>query len=786
MKDFEVSDDPENGDLLLSPVGGEEIVRPQSQDDHFQNLLGGVLSDSVADALCPIITQLVDEDDRARSKAIEIAKDALELLGIGGESKPDDVEYEQADRSDSQLLLTAHTRFQTKATAAILPQPKKVCIAEANEDISQIKDPVERKRKKDELDAIKRRVEDFYTDYLFNRAQPYQEDTDSIIFDCGLHGTGFRKIYTDRSRSANKVRVEYVPFQDLIVAPRDRRYTHRMMMKTSDLIRRIQRGVYLSDSKVSASALVGVDELTRAASEVMGVDLSDGNISGHQIDETYLDLVLEGDEHPEGLARPYVVTIHRTSQKILSIVRDWQPRDNEEKPIDAFSPYVYAPGPSGRMGIGLGHILGNTTRAVRTGQRRAFEAAYLQNLPFGYIASSMSIRDGSSKITPGTLRTIDSPTEDISKAIQINKFDGPSPGLMTLIDRVEANGKELGGIATIDFSQMMRAGVTAAPAIAALEESTEFQTSIHRRLYDANAMEMKLLHDRMQEAYGNQVITYGNGRMLHAGDLLAVDLLPVMKPGYVSKQKALMEAQLLMEAADKAPDVINKRAAVIEYVKSLGRSDIDDFILPDPSESPPEPADPVTEYMAVLMGKPVTSGLAQNHAAHIDAHNSQMRIIETSQMPVEDGQRAMAMLAAHIVEHHAQMMLVDVATRIGIDPSVLASGVPPEIEAQVSGRIAEATRQVEEDRRPQEGGGDDGIMREMIKTDRDLKMLGMKQEHEIKLADIKARYDSQLQKQKDDAEMDRAQQDDATALAIEAQNRKNGGNARPRAGTITT
>lgn len=782
---FNVTIDPDTGDVIIDERTSGQTPSEDLDSGHFDNLVP-LMDPTDVDAICASLTTRLADDEKGQAAFKELMAEHVRLLGAGPESDPDDYTYEASDTSDHPLLLTAMTRFQSKATAAIMPAPNKVCRAVHNRDLGNIPDVREKQKVKTMLRKVEVRVEDFYTDYLFRRDQTYKEDTDRIVWESGLHGIGIRKIYNDMSRSRNKTRIEWVPIQNMLFSYDSRsttrgRISQKIDMPTSDLIRMIRSGQYVADDIVTAVASEEADDpLTEEQDRIAGISPSTGTGSTHRIYEVNTDLFLSIDMHPDGLARPYLVTIHAPSQKIVSIKRNWQQSDPEEKRIESYVAYIYSPGKTANQGLGLGHLIGGMTRALRKAQRRALDAAYLQNMPFGYKLSNMSIRNGSSKIIPGEMLDVDSPTDDIRGALQMNMFQGPSGGLLNLMERMENAGRELGGIATMDFGQLMKSQIVA-PVLAALEEASEFQTSVHFRLYDAQETEMRLLHDRMQEVYANKTVVYGADKVLQAGDLLSVDLVPMMKPGFVSKQKTLIEAQALKEAAAEAPDVIDRRKAQEEYVRALGRTDIDDFIIPPPEEAPPpQPKDALSEYTMILAGQPVAAGLTQNHQAHIDTHTAQMRMIEVSQMSVDDGDRAMAALAAHIVEHYSQMMLVDVASRMGVDPTIFAQGIPPELEGQLALAIAEATAAVEAERRPPEPREESKAMLEQIKQRGKLTETEMKQRHDAEQKDLDRRHAIELQKLKDEAETERQDRDDDTALEIARM--KASGEAGPQAG----
>jgi hypothetical protein len=605
---------------------------------------------------------------------------------------------------------------------------------------------------------------------------------DMTLFDCGLHGLGVKKVYNDLSRRSQKTRVERVELDDLIISydtknMRSGRITHRINMSTPDLIRNIQSGVYRVVRALPGGDTPIEGPVTEAKNRMHGLHSAFRSGETHRMYEVSLDLFLDSDAHPDGLARPYIMTIHAQTQEVLSVVRNWAPNDPDETPIERLVGYIYSPGKTAAMGIGLGALLANITRALRKAQRRGLEAGYLQNHPSGFKTSSLRIRDEGGKVRPGEFVDVDAPTGDIRQALMLHPFQGPSAGLISLAQALEQNGKELGGIASIDFAQLMKAGVAAGPAMAAYDESTEFQTAVHRRLYVAQSTELRLIQARMREVYGNRGVPYGNGSTLHPGDLILVDCIPVMKPGQVSRQRTILEATALLEAAQGAPDILQKRRIMEEYIRALGKTNLSEYMQPDPEDEPPVPADPVTEYAMLLQGQPITAGMDQNHQAHIDAHAAQMRILQASALPVEQGEMAMASLAAHIAQHMGMQMMVEVQVRAGIPMEAMSPEVPPEAQAAVASAIAAAVMEMEAERRPEGEDtrietakvvGQSRIEATRVAAEGRMALADTQHRHAKEIEDLKAKHALELQKVKDDAAMDRAVQDDDAALNLAA------------------
>lgn len=752
---------------------------PAEISEHDVNL-AQYLAPSTLSSLSTTLTEAVSFDEDGRSGIEDMAEVIHDLLGLAPvEEGEDDSGID--DTSSSTLMLTALLRFQAKALSVLLPSDDMAVRTEPAIDLDQIEDEDQRDAMREEITKAERRVQEFYTDYLFHKLPSYEEDTDLILHDMGLMGCGIRKIVTDTTRKATPVMPEYCAPGSLVISYNTKnfrvgRVAHKIDMETGDLIRRIRSGVYRPVTLVDHGA-PDTSPITEASDRMFGVEAAHYQQSEtHRLLEVYTSLILDADRHPDSLPRPYIVTIHAATQEIVAVQRNWDKADPDETPLEHFVAYLYHPGKNSVTGVGLGQILMQTTHAMRKAQRAMLAAGYLQNHPSGFKLGSMSIRDGNEKIRYGEFMDVDSPTGDINKAIMLHPFQGPSPGLMALSERMEAAGRELGGTASIDFAALMKSGVAAGPAMAAFEESTEFQTSVHRRLYKAQRKEMELIHDRLITILSGRAIPYKDDKVLQPNDLRSVKVLPYMKPGQASRQKVIMEAQAVWDMAQANPDVLNKRRAAENFIRALGSPEADELILPAPEDQEIMPADPVTEYTLLLTGQPLKAGMMQNHQAHIDAHTAQMKMLQVSSLPVDQGDAMSAQLAAHIAEHMGLQMLVEATSRVGISPDQLGPDIPPQLEAQIAPLLAQAIVQIEQERRPPDGGGEKlavqemkergATEREMLKSQARMTEAELKLRHDRENAERKHQQAVEIQELKDRAAMEREIEDNTAAIRI--------------------
>ena len=112
-----------------------------------------------------------------------------------------------------------------------------------------------------------------------------------------------------------------------------------------------------------------------------------------------------------------------------------------------------------------------------------------------------------------------------------------------------------------------------------------------------------------------------------------------------------MKAEAIFQTAMQLPDKVNTIEALkmVFQAQGLDESVIDNLII-TPEEV--KPADPITENMNMMQGKPVKAGIEQNHDAHIIVHSA-----------LEDNDAA----KAHIQEHMAFKFMLQMEQVMDID-----------------------------------------------------------------------------------------------------------------------
>ena len=96
--------------------------------------------------------------------------------------------------------------------------------------------------------------------------------------------------------------------------------------------------------------------------------------------------------------------------------------------------YKFLPG-FGFYGLGLIHTIGGLSRTATAALRQLIDAGTLSNLPAGFKARGLRIRDDDDPLQPGEFRDVDAPGGAIRDSLMPLPFKGPDQTLFNRLDR---------------------------------------------------------------------------------------------------------------------------------------------------------------------------------------------------------------------------------------------------------------------------------------------------------------------------------------------------------------
>jgi hypothetical protein len=412
----------------------------------------------------------------------------------------------------------------------------------------------------------------------------------------------------------------------------------------------------------------------------------------------HVDLDLKGYEHknkdgePTGIALPYVVTIEKSTRKVLAIRRNWYEGDELHTKRQHFVHYQYIPG-FGFYGYGLIHLIGGYAKSATMLIRQLVDAGTLSNLPGGLKSRGLRIKGDDTPIAPGEFRDVDVPSGSIRDNILPLPYKEPSQVLYTLFDRIVAEGRQFasaGDMKVSDMSSQAPVGTT----LAILERTLKVVGAVQARLHYAMKQEFKLLKtiiaDYTPEDYDYE--PEDAERAAKRGDYDMVEVIPVSDPNAATMAQKIVQYQAALQLAQTAPQLYDLPLLHRQMIEVLGIKNAAKLV---PIEDDQKPVDPVQENQNILRVKPVKAFIEQDHAAHIATHMSMLQnpaimgMVQNTPM----GQQIMAAAMAHINEHLAFQYRKEVEKQIGLmlPTKEQSENMAPEVAAQVAQLAAQAS-----------------------------------------------------------------------------------------------
>ena len=713
----EVMQQADGSALIQALMGGEPdgIEVEAEQYDHMANL-AEVIDEAVLGEISSELRGLYEEDSESREEWEEGYTKGLDLLGVKYQERSQP--FEGASGVTHPLIAESVVQFQAQSYKELLPAggPVKTQVLGA---------------KTMEKESQASRVKNFMNYQVTEVMEEFDPDTDQMLFYLPLSGSTFKKVYFDPTKG--RAVSAFVPAEDLVVsysatdlatAPR---VTHVLRMDGNQLRKMQIAGMY-RDVDISADDDME-NQVRDKVDEIEG--LSKGYTDDvHTVLEMHVDLDLEGfedtgsDGEPTGIKLPYIVTIDHGSGEILAITRNYDAQDQLKTKRQYFVHYKFLPG-LGFYGFGLIHMIGGLGRAATSILRQLIDAGTLANLPSGFKARGIRIRNEDEPLMPGEFRDIDAPGGDIRNAIVPLPFKEPSGTLAQLLASLIEGGRRFVSIADQQIGESQSGDMPVGTTVALLERGMKVMSAIHKRLHYSQKTEFRLLArifaENLPPVYPYEVA--GAPSEIKAQDFDGrVDVLPVSDPNIFSMAQRVTLAQTQLQLAQSNPGIHNLHEAYKRMYQALEVQNIDEIL---PAKKEPQPTSPSIENAKGMQGELLSAFQQQDHDAHIMTHVAFMKLPLVSTSPniyatfmghLQDhiSMKARLTVMAQVQEQQAQAQQMALAAQMGaVDPMMAqqqmqaASAVSEDmIEAEVARLEAQFTQEIIAMLSPPEGQQD--------------------------------------------------------------------------------
>jgi len=684
MEEMEVPDmeieivDPES--VTLSDGSMEITIIPGNEVDfsEFGANLAELMEDDDLETLSSDLVGQVNTDIEGRKDWADTFVKGLDVLGFKYEERTDP--WDGACGVNSTVLAEAAIRFQAETMSETMPAA------------GPVKTKVLGQETQEKTEAAERVKADMNYELTENMVE-YRPEHERMLYSLGLAGSAFKKVYYDPN--LGRQAAIYISAEDVIVPygasniEAAERVTH-VMRKTKNELKKLQAGGFYRDVDLGDPEPYHTD-IEEKKAEDGGYSLTDDD--RYAVYEIHADLLIEGIDDDDEIARPYVVTIERGSGEVLSIRRNYEEGDSLTLKRQHFVHYNYVPG-FGFYGLGLIHIIGGYARAGTSLIRQLVDAGTLSNLPGGLKSRGLRIKGDDSPINPGEFKDVDVPSGSIRDNIMPLPYKEPSQTLLALLNQITTEGRRLGAISDMDISDMS-ANAPVGTTLALLERTLKPMAAVQARVHYAMKQEFKLLKAIMAE-YAPTEYAYipSRGEVgAKRSDYMMVDVIPVSDPNNSTMAQRVVQYQTVLQMSSQAPQIYDLPQLHRQMIEVLGVKNADKLV---PTKDDAQPADPISENMDALVGKPMKAFIYQDHDAHIATHMSFMQDPMVAQMIGQNPQakQIMASLQAHIAEHLGFSYRKKIEEKLGAPLPAPNEQMTEDMEVQLSRLVADAGKQL--------------------------------------------------------------------------------------------
>jgi hypothetical protein len=628
-----------------------------NQNPEFYANLAEEFDEDLLQSLSYEYLDLIEVDKEARKERDKQYEDGLRRTGLGKDA-PGGATFDGASKVVHPVMAEACVDFAASSARELLPPDGMVK--------AEVKGDADRKK----LEVAERKAS-FMNWQLTEQIPEYRDETEVLLTQLPLGGSQFKKWRYDSEQ--RRPMCEWVPIDSILLPYATTNfYSSQRVTEVQDITedvfqQRVEQGVYRDVEAGYVSDLNAEDQTgaQKANDKIEGKSTSSKNVDGvRRVYEITCFLRLEDDPETEGRRAPYILTIDETSDKVLSLYRNWAYGDDKLKKLDWYVEYKFIPW-RGAYAIGLPHLIGGLSAALTGALRALLDAAHINNSQTMLKLKGGRISGQSDRIEPTQVLEIEGApgVDDVRKLAMPLPFNQPSSVLFNLLGWLTTAAK---GVVTTAEEKIgeANANTPVGTTQALIEQGAKVFSSIHARLHRSQAMSFQIL-SRINHWYLEEMDNQ-SGVEIEVRDFAANnDIRPVSDPNIFSETQRLAQAQAVLQMANAAPQLYDLRAAHRRVLKQLKVPAINE-ILPDPDGV--KESNPALENVAMSMGRPAAAYPDQDHISHIKIHLAYAQDPNYGGSPLIGPQfapQALEHIKQHLTLHYLQSMRAYVAQAAG-------------------------------------------------------------------------------------------------------------------------
>ena len=553
-------------------------------------------------------------------RGMKLAKPAME-----SKSFP----WEGASNYKSPLIYEAVISFGDRATTEILHEKNLVrgCITGKDTE---------------EKTMRMTRVADFMN-WQFNYEMPeWRAEQEMAFYALPSYGCFFKKTYFDPTEGRNKSVPIFYP--NFAVNQNERsmnaltRFTECKQYCKAEINEFIAAGIWLDQEYIK-------DEEDMVDMDADDKDASDAGAIHDDFLEQHCMIDLDGD----GIAEPYIVTVHKDTEQVARIVARFdkssilvkvadgvvEPLERAEskavkqaavdlipevlanpeggmteqellqqvmtaatdmlkivkiKPVNMITKYGFIQAPDGTLlNWGYCHLLTSQLEMVNTTSNQLIDSGTLANLGGGWKSKEFRNNQSPMRVTAGQYNQLDVDAETLQKGLVNYPFKEPSAALMQLNETTKAETRQLASM--INLQDTLAPNAPAATTLGILQEKLIPTTALIGRILRSMGEEFGKMFD-LNMSYTDPIMyqeVLDDPQADYKADFTRAgyDIEPVADAGKSSMMQKMQSAQVLLELMPMIQaDGGSAKVAIKETLDAIGRPDLMQQLFPEQKSDP--------------------------------------------------------------------------------------------------------------------------------------------------------------------------------------------------------
>lgn len=555
-----------------------------------EEIRNGENGDSILNDIANRVVTEAEIDENSRTEWLDTAKAALDLAMQKAE--PKSTPWPKASNVIYPLLTEAADQFAARAYPSIIQNRQIVKAAVVADDEGyapidprtggpmmntqvQPPEPAWVPGKEPGAKAARaQRIAEHMSWQLLEEMPEWEEETDLLLHVLPVVGCEFRKTYFDPIEGRNcSVRVSAF---DMII-----NYKARSIRSTPRVTEILSLYPYEIEENKRSGYFLDIDY---GSSDEMSQDPD----VPHAFYEQHRRWDLDGD----GYAEPYIITVHKGSQRVARIVARYDadgikfsgppnaPKLVKIMPVHYYTQYNFLPNKAGGIyGWGFGHLLKSMNDATSTVLNQLIDAGTLQNTGGGFVGRGLSLQSGDLKFKPGEYKVVNALGSSVRDAVVPFKHNPPSEVLFKLLGLLIEAGKSISSVKDVLTGEVRAQTMSPTVFMALVEQGLKVFTAIYKRVHRRLKDEFEKIV-RLNRIYLEQQTSYKVGnewKKITRADYTepGSGVEPISDPTMVADAQRMARSEFLMQFKDD-PMLngleIRKRALVaanIENVEAL-------------------------------------------------------------------------------------------------------------------------------------------------------------------------------------------------------------------------